>query len=412
MRGIVILGAGHAGTQAAISLRDEGFSGPITLISQESDLPYHKPPLSKSFMANETVALQGLRSEASYAEKNITLRLGVDVTHIDRADQCLHLAGGQMLHYDNLILATGTVARRLTGDGANLRGVFYLRTAQDARDMRAALAGAQRVVVIGGGFIGLEAAAMLAVRGAAVTVVELAPQILGRAVSHLVAENVAAYLSASGVQLLCGMGVDRLEGQQTISAVHLADGTRLAADMVVVGIGAAPQVALAQAAGLDCDNGIVTDAALATSDPAIFAIGDCAAFPQAQLGRMARLESVQNATDQARAVARTLTGKPAPYTALPWFWSDIGALKLQIAGLSHDADDMVAVSRADRSLQSVWRLAQGRLVAVETLDSAGEHMLARRLIAEGLTPPRAVMASGDIGALKAYYSSAAQNKPS
>jgi 3-phenylpropionate/trans-cinnamate dioxygenase ferredoxin reductase component len=264
----------------------------------------------------------------------------------------------------------------------------------------------RRVVVIGGGFIGLEAAAMLAARGIAVTVVEQAPRLLGRAVSSVVAEAVGKHLKNCGADLRCGIGIDRLEGEAKIMAVHLADGTRLPGDMVVVGIGAVPQVALAQTAGLHCDNGIATDTTLVTSDPTILAIGDCSAYPQAQLGRVARLESVQNATDQARAVARTLTGTPTPYVALPWFWSDIGDLKLQIAGLSQDADEAIAVHRADGSLQSVWRLARGKLVAVETLGSAGEHMLARRLIAEELTPPREMMASCDMAVLKDFYAGA------
>ncbi len=406
MARVVILGAGHAGTQAAASLRDEGHGGPVTLVSDEADLPYQKPPLSKSFMTAADAPLQPLRGAASYAEKDITLRLGVAATAIDRAAQCLRFADGGTLAYDRLILATGTAARRLAVPGAERAGVFYLRSAADARAMRAALPEVRRVVVIGGGFIGLEAAAMLALRGIAVTVVEMAPQVLGRAVSGAVAGAVAAYLTGIGVTLHCATGIARIDGAARAEAVVLSDGRTLPADMVVVGIGAVPQVALAQAAGLACDNGILVDATLVTSDPAIFAIGDCAAYPQAQIGRMARLESVQNATDQARAVARTLTGRPAAYDALAWFWSDIGALRLQIAGLSHDADEAIAVHRADGALQSVWRLARGRLVAVETLDSAGEHMLARRLIAEGLTPPRAIMASGDIAALKADYAAA------
>lgn len=405
MAGIVILGAGHGGAQAAFSLREEGYAGPITLISEENDLPYHKPPLSKSFMAGQDAPLQLLRPQISYDAQNITLRLGTAVRRIARAQRLVHFEDGAVLAYDQLIIATGTAARRLAVAGAGLRGVFYLRTAQDARAMRAALGG--RVVVIGGGFIGLEAAAMLAARGAAVSVVEMAPQVLGRAVSSLVAASIAQTLRAAGVALHCGVGIDRLLGEGgDVKAVDLADGTRLQADMVVVGIGATPNVALAQEAGLPCDNGIVTDATLATADPAIFAIGDCAAYPQAQLGRMARLESVQNAADQARAVARTIMGNPTPYSALPWFWSDIGPVKLQIAGLSQDADELVAAYRADGALQSVWRLAQGRLVAVETISSAGEHMLARRMIAEGLTPPHDIMASGDIAALKAFHTRA------
>lgn len=402
MAGIVILGAGHGGTQLAASLRDEGFVGAITLISDEDDLPYHKPPLSKSFMKAADAPLQALRGDSFFAAQAVDLRLGVAVARIDRDAKTVIFADGATLAYDQLVLATGTTARRLAVPGADLPCVFHLRSAADARAMRAALPGVARVVVIGGGFIGLEAAAMLAARGLAVQVVEMAPHVLGRAVSAPVAQAMADFLMAQGVGLHCGASIAAV----TTGGVTLGDGAVLPADMVVVGIGAVPEVGLAVVAGLVCDNGIVTDALLATSDPHIHAIGDCAAYPQAQLGRMARLESVQNATDQARALAKTLTSTPAPYDALPWFWSDIGTQKLQIAGLSHDADDSVIVRRDDGSLQSVWRLHQGRLVAVETINSAGEHMLARRLIAEGITPDRAAMASGDMAVLKAAYAAA------
>ncbi|WP_108482399.1 NAD(P)/FAD-dependent oxidoreductase [Oceaniglobus ichthyenteri] len=404
MAGIVIIGAGHGGVQLAASLRDQGFGGQITLISNEADWPYHKPPLSKSYMQTQEAPLQALRGARFFDDKQINLRLGAAVSSIDRAAQTVTFADGATLGYDTLVLATGTTARRLAVPGADLAGVFHLRTAEDARAMRSALGGVRRVAVIGGGFIGLEAAAMLAARGLSVEVLETAPRLLGRAVSRAVADAVGEYLVRQGVKIHCSSAVSQLVGQKQVNTVQLEDGQKIAADMVVVGIGAVPEITLAQAAGLDCDNGIVTNSLLATSDRAIYALGDCVAYPQAQLGRMARLESVQNATDQARALARTLTGTPTPYDTLPWFWSDIGTLKLQIAGLSHDADEAITVHRDDGTLQSVWCLAKGRLVAVETLNSPGEHMLARRLIADGLTLDRAVMASGDMMRLKAAYS--------
>ena len=408
MAGVVIVGAGHAGAQLAASLREEGYAGPITLVSGEADLPYHKPPLSKSFMKAEDAPLQPLRAQVFFEAKGIDLLLGRTVTGIDRADRRVSLADGSHLDYAQLVLATGTSARKLAVPGATLAGVHTLRTAGDARRLRASLPQAGRVVVIGGGFIGLEAAAMLASRGLEVSVVELALRVLGRAVSPAIAEAVAQDLEGQGVQIRCGAGIDRLSGGDRVEAVHLADGSVLAADLVIVGIGAVPETGLAEAAGLACDNGIVTDALLTTSDPLIHAIGDCVSYPQAQLRRRARLESVQNATDQARALARTLTGKPAAYDALPWFWSDIGPLKLQIAGLSHDADEDIVVRRDDGSLQSVWRLSRGSLVAVETVNSGAEHMLARRLISQGLTPERGVIASGDVAALKAACAVAPQ----
>ncbi len=399
MAGVVIIGAGHGGTQLAASLREAGFAGAIDLVSADPDHPYHKPPLSKSFMKTGDMPLQPLRADVYFAEKDISVHLGRVVTAIDRAGQTIVLDDGTRLGYGTLVLATGAEARRLALPGHDLAGVHTLRTASDARALRAALNGVKRVVVIGGGFIGLEAAAMLAGRGIAVTVLELAPRLLGRAASPAVAGAVAAQLGALGVEIRTNVMIEAIEGAGRVEAVRLTDGT-LPADLVIVGIGAVPNVGLAQAAGLALDNGIVVDARLATSDPAIHAIGDCAAFPQCRVGRVMRLESVQNATDQARTLAATLTGAPADYTAVPWFWSDIGPLKLQIAGISEGADETLETRRSDGTLKSVYHLREGRLIAVETLNSAGEHMLARRLIAEAATPPREVLATGDVGRIK------------
>ena len=397
---IVIVGAGHAGTQLAASLREEGFLGPVTLISREADAPYHKPPLSKSFMKDSGAPLQPLKGERFFHDHGIELRLGAEVTAINRAARQVILSDGTRLSYGRLVLATGASARRLAIPGAGQGGVFHLRTAGDARAMRSALPGHGRVLVIGGGFIGLEAAAMLRARGHEVEVVELAPRLLGRAVSATTAMAVADDLARQGIVVRCRAGLDRLLGNGAVSGVRLEDGTELPADMVVVGIGAAPEDGLARQCGLACEGGIVTDALLATADPFVFAIGDCAAFPQAQLNARTRVESVQNATDQARALARTLTGRPAAYDAVPWFWSDIGALKLQIAGLAPGSDEDIPVLSATGALRAVWRLAGGRLVAVETLNDPGIHMLARRLLAAGITPDRAAMAAGDKATLK------------
>lgn len=397
---IVIVGAGHAGTQLAASLREEGFAGCIVLISREADAPYHKPPLSKSFMKDAEAPLQPLKGERFFHDQKIELHLGVEVSDIDRAAKQVILSDGAQFPYDRLVLATGASARRLAISGAEQAGVFHLRTAKDAREMRSALPRHGRVVVIGGGFIGLEAAAMLRGLGNEVTVVELAPRLLGRAVSVTMAKAIADDLAWHGIVVRCGIGIDRLLGNGRVSGVRLEDGSDLPADMVVVGIGAVPEDDLARRTGLVCDSGIHTDEFLAASDTSIFAIGDCASFRQAHLGLLTRVESVQNANDQARVLARTLTGNPAAYDAVPWFWSDIGALKLQIAGLATGCDEDLVVFAADGSLRSVWRLAEGRLVAVETLNDPGTHMLARKLLAAGVTPGRAAMESGDKVALK------------
>lgn len=405
MGGIVIIGAGHGGTQLAVSLREQGYKGEVHLVSADPDHPYHKPPLSKSFMKSPDVALQPLRAAQILADNDIELRLGQRVEAIDRAARQVTLNGGESLSYDRLVLATGTEARRLTVPGADLAGVFTLRTAADARAMREALPQVARVVVIGGGFIGLEAAAMLAGRGIAVSVVELAPRLLGRAASPALAAAVEAALTASGVRVLTGVGISALRGAGGhVTGVALA-GEVLPADLVIVGIGAVPVVDLARAAGLALDNGIAVDPQLRSSDPAICALGDCASFPSG--ATRLRLESVQNATDQARALAATLAGTPTDYVAVPWFWSDIGAMKLQIAGLAGGADEAIECRGPEGPLKSVYHLKEGRLVAVETINSAGEHMLARQMIARGFTPPRELMRAGDARALKAAFMAAA-----
>ncbi|PTQ72005.1 NAD(P)/FAD-dependent oxidoreductase [Celeribacter persicus] len=403
MAGIVIIGAGHGGTQLAVSLREEGYEGPVTVISADPDHPYHKPPLSKSFMKTPDAALQPLRAPQVFADQDIDLRLGVRVETVDRANKRLTLSDGTSCSYDKLVLATGTEARKLTVPGGDLRGVFTLRTAEDARALRAALPEATQVVVIGGGFIGLEAAAMLAGRGLSVSVVELAPRLLGRAASAGIAFEVETILTGMGVQVRTGTELcDIVGGQGQVTGVRIADET-LPADLVIVGIGALPVDDLARAAGLEIDNGIAVNAVLQSSDPEIYALGDCASFPDPESGERRRLESVQNATDQARALAKTLAGRVTPYAAVPWFWSDIGAMKLQIAGLLQGAENSIESRTPEGRLKSVYHLKAGRLVAVETINSAGEHMLARQMLAAGFTPEADLMRGGDPRQLKAAF---------
>lgn len=410
MSGVVIIGAGHAGVQLAASLREAGYGSNIRLLSGDPDFPYHKPPLSKSFMATEEAALQPLRGKTFFAQNNIELSLGVEVAKIDRAGKTVICADGEVIAYDNLVIATGTSARKITVPGANLPEVYALRTASDARAMRDALPAMKNVVVIGGGFIGLEAAAMLSARGVQVDVVEMAPRLLGRATSEVLAQAVADHLTQMGVRLHLTQSVKEILARDgVVSGVQLSD-EFLSADHVLVGIGAVPVDELAKDAGLSTSNGVIVDTYLATDDPDIYAIGDCVSFPQIHLKRQARLESVQNATDQARALALTLTGAPTPFTAVPWFWSDIGTLKLQIAGLSDQPDHVIETRNADGRLKSVYHLKQGVLTACETLNSAGEHMLSRRMIAEDFTPKINLMASGDAKTLKMAYQSASKGR--
>ena len=402
-RGIVIVGAGHAGVQLAASLREEGFEGAITLLSDDPRLPYQRPPLSKAYMKREATADSLiLRGPAFYEQKQIDLRLGVAAEAIDRAAHAVRLRSGETLAYSRLVLATGGLARPFAVPGATLAGVHVLRDMGDADALRDRLENSKNVVVVGAGFIGLEFAAVAAKARLNVAVVEVAPRVMGRAVSPALSDFYAEAHRDFGANVLLGMGVAEIIGTGgKMSGVKLSDGRVLPADFVVVGIGVVARDGLAKAAGLDCPNGVRVDAQLATSDPDIFAIGDAALHPNVWGSREMRLESVQNATDQARALARTLTGKPTPYDALPWFWSDQGDLKLQMVGLMDKAD--AYVTRGDPATRafSVFGFAGGKLVAVESVNKPADHMMARKLIATGaaLSPEQAGDADFDLRAL-------------
>lgn len=399
---IVIVGAGHGGVQAAASLREEGYEGPIALICDDPHAPYQRPPLSKAFMKGEATAESLiLRGPAFYPEKNIDLMLGERVTRIDRGAKRVTLSSGQSLDYAHLILATGADPRPAPFSGMELDGVLLLRDMNDAGKLKAKLESARHVVVVGAGFIGLEFAATAAGKGCDVQVIEVAPRVMGRAVSQAISDFYAQAHRGFGVSLHLGVAVAAIEGVEgRVTAVRLADGRTLAADLVVVGIGILAAEKLAAAAGLTVDNGVVVDSAMTSSDTDISAIGDCAAHPNAFAGRRIRLESVQNATDQARVVAKKLAGKPANYDALPWFWSDQGDLKLQIAGLIEGCDTFVTRGDLASRSFSVFGFAAGKLRVVESVNRAADHMIARRLIAAGtpLTPEEAADAAFDLKA--------------
>ena len=395
-RSIVIVGAGHAGVQTAASLREEGSDDAIILLSAEPDLPYQRPPLSKAFLKGQMDrAGLPLRAEQFYRDKAIDLRLGVAATRIDLAGRKVEFASGAAERFDHLILATGARPRPFAVPGADLAGVLGLRNIADAATIRERLGPGRRVVVIGAGFIGLEIAATALTLGGEVTVVEIARP-LGRAVSPPTSDFFLEAHIAFGARFHLGVGVEAIEGDKGAAcAVRLTGGERIAADLVIVGVGVLADDRLARAAGLTCDNGIVVDADLVASDPAVSAIGDCAQFPQHSVGLMLRLESVQNATDQARAVARRLVGKPEPYAALPWFWSDQGDLKLQIAGLSHGVDRWVLRGDPKARAFAAFGFRGDKLAAVETVNRGAEHMAARRIIGGGL--PINPDEAGDLG---------------
>ncbi|GAA3680761.1 FAD-dependent oxidoreductase [Arthrobacter ginkgonis] len=412
--GVVIVGGGQAGLQAADSLRAEGYAGSIDIVADEPGTPYQRPPLSKDYLVpGKDAAPLPLRGPGFLEGKGIVLHDGVAAVAIERRGRQVVLSGGRTLGYDHLVLATGAANRRLACEGADLPGIHGLKTLPDAEALHAALSapptgGARSVVVIGAGFIGLEFAAAARAHGAEVTVLEFAPRPMGRALTAVTAEWFAAAHARMGVRLRLNEGIERFEAgpDGRVAAAVSTAGERYAADLVVVGIGVVPNDQLAAAAGLETANGIVVDETLRTSDPAVLAIGDCASFPNVHTGTRTRLESVQNATDQGRHAARTIMGSTIingtePYRDLPWFWSTQGALRLQIAGLSAPDDLTVVAGDPEAGKFSVLCYRDGRLAAVESVDQPGEHIAARKLLAAGQGPDAAEAAAEGFS-LKAF----------
>lgn len=403
--GLVVVGGSYAAVQIAASARERGFDGPIRLVGEENAPPYQRPPLSKGFLTGKTsAAMLPLRAEAFYRDAAIDLVLGTRALSVDRAARVVTTADGRRLRYDRLALALGARARPLPVPGAGLDGVLPLRSLADAERLRDRAAEADEVVVIGGGFIGLEVASALAGPGRSVTVVEAQDRLLARALPPALSDFLAGVHRARGVRLEMRTGVRGIEGTAGhVRSVTLDDGRTLGADLVVVGIGAIPNTEIAQACGLPCDDGIIVDRFAGTADPAIVAAGDCTRHPNAHAGRPMRLESVQNALDQARAAAGAVAGVPVPYDAVPWFWSDQYDVKLQMAGLSGGADRSVLRGSPDRGRFSLFHFRSRRLIAVDSVNRPADHMAARRLLAAGapVTPDQAADESVDLRALAA-----------
>jgi len=395
--GVVIIGAGHAGAQAAASLREEGYGGPVRLIGDEAELPYHKPPLSKAFIKDVDAKPQILRADSFYTGAGIDLLLGERAVRLDPAAGRLDLASGTSLVFDKAILATGARPRELSIEGGPLAGVLSLRSIADARAIRVLAATVEDVVILGGGFIGLEIAATLAAGGRRVTVVEAQDRLLARAVAPAISAHVAGRLAASGVRVMLRTTVSRIEGDNGhVSAIVTSAGERIAARMLIVGIGVVPNVELAAEAGLAIANGIRVDGQLRSSAPDIFAIGDSASYRHWLTGGDVRLESVQNATDHAKLVARAIVGHGDSYAAVPWFWSDIGDMKLQMVGLTGGSDSQVVSGDAADNKFSVFHYRDGRLIGIESVNRPADHMLGRRMLAAGFSPDTATaLAGGD-----------------
>lgn len=386
---IVIVGAGHGGAQVAVALRQKGFEGTIMMIGRDTEPPYERPPLSKEYFAREKEFERiYIRPPQFWPDKGITLRLGSAVTELDPQAHELTLADGAKVGYGQLIWAAGGDPRRLSCAGADLAGVHGVRDRADVDRMMAQLdAGANRVVVIGGGYIGLEAAAVLTKLGCQVTLLEALPRVLARVAGEQLSEFYQDEHRAKGVDVRLGVGVDSLEGADgKVTGVRLADGTVLPADMVVVGIGIIPAVAPLIAAGAAGANGVDVDEFCRTSLPDVFAIGDCAAHANAFAdGAVIRLESVQNANDMAATVAKAITGEAEAYHATPWFWSNQYDLKLQTAGLSTGHD--TTVLRGDPATRSfsVLYLKGGRLIALDCVNMVKDYVQGRKLVEAGAT---------------------------
>ena len=380
---VAIIGAGQAGFQAGASLRDSGFAGRVILIGDEPVLPYQRPPLSKSYLAGQSGADDlWLRPTEFYAKHQIDLVCGDAVTAIDRGQRRLHLASGIEFSWDHLVIATGAGCRPLAVPGAELDGVLTLRTLADADALRQRLEEAREVVVVGAGFIGLEFASVALARGSLVHIIEVTRQPMGRVVSMPVSRFFTEAHIGWGADVALGTGVVRILGAEgRVTGVETTDGRLIPADLVLICIGVIPNAGLARDAGLTVDDGIVVDEYLVTSDPAISAIGDCANFPTPFAPARVRLESVQNAVDQGRCVADRLAGRPAPYQKVPWFWSDQGDLKLQIAGITIGHDQSVLRGDPANRSFSVFCFRGRRLIGVESVNRTADHVVARRLLA-------------------------------
>jgi 3-phenylpropionate/trans-cinnamate dioxygenase ferredoxin reductase subunit len=382
---VVIIGAGQAGASLAARLRSKGFDGSITMIGAEPAPPYQRPPLSKKYLLGE-MALERLflRPENFYADQNIDLRVNASVTAIDRAKKTVSV-GGETLPYDMLALTTGSAPRRLPAAiGGALPGVNTMRDLADADALAPHMAAGKKLLIVGGGYIGLEAAAVAASRGLEVTLIEAAPRILQRVAAPETADYFRALHQSHGVTLIEGTGLERLLGETHVTGARLADGREIACDLAIVGIGITPETALAEAAGLALENGIQTNSQCQTSDPAIWAAGDCASFPW-QGGRL-RLESVPNAIDMAECVADNMLGEAREYHAKPWFWSDQYDVKLQIAGLNAGYDRTILRPGDKPGTQSVWYYKGETLLAVDAMNDARAYMIGKRLIEAGKSP--------------------------
>lgn len=381
---ILIVGAGHAAGQVVSTLMHRRFGGRITLVGEETSLPYQRPPLSKKFLSGELdVDRLLLRPASFYINPAISVHPGTRIASIDRARKIAISDSGETFPYDKLVLATGARPRTLDVPGAELEGVHYLRAIDDVERIRPALTAGKRLAIVGAGYIGLEVAAVAVGMGVSVTVIEAESRVLSRVVSPVVSDVYEAEHRKHGVELVLGAEVTDFAGEATLKSVQLADGRDIPADIAIIGIGAVPNTELAAQAGIEIANGIVVDDHCLTSDPDVYAVGDCTYHPNALLGRRLRLESVHNALEQAKTAAANLCGEDAAYADVPWFWSDQYDLKLQIAGLPEGDDQVVIRGNPEKRTFACLHLKKDRLIAIDAVNSPKDFMQARSLIAAG-----------------------------
>ncbi len=385
---VLIIGAGHAAGQLSASLRMEGYDGPIRIVGDEAYPPYQRPPLSKQLLSGDMELEQVyLKPQEFYEDNNIELTLGHRVESIERKDKTITLDTGETIAYDKLALTTGTRVRKLNIPGSDLDGIYYVRAIDDTLALRDRFSSGGRMVVVGGGYIGLEVAAAATKQGMKVTVLEMADRVMNRVVAPEVSEFYETLHKNHGVDIKTDVMVSGFTGADNqVKAVECEGGESFEADVVVVGVGVIPNTELAEAAGLACDNGIVVNDCAQTEDPDIVSAGDCTNHPNGIYGINIRLESVQNAVDQAKAAAKAICGTPETYSAVPWFWSDQYDVKLQIVGLSQGYTQAVIRGNPADGAFSVFYLKDGTLIAVDAINSPREYMMGRKLVTDHAKP--------------------------
>ena len=398
---VVIVGASHAGSEVGAKLRQGGFTGSIALIGTEPYLPYQRPPLSKAFLAGETTEEQLLiRSEGAYEKANIDIHLSNTVEKIDPAAHRLQLVSGNAFEYRKLVLATGGRPRRITVPGSDLTGLHYMRSIADVDKLREVFLPGARLVIVGGGYIGLEVAAVAVKSGLDVEIVEFAPRVLARVAGPELSAFYESVHRNAGVKLRLSTGVEGFEPSPAnpghVGAVRCGDGTVLPADLVLVAVGLVPNMELASEAGLAVANGIAVDEYCQTSDPDILAIGDCSEHPLPFLGRRVRLESVPNALEQARVAASVINGQPKPYNAVPWFWSDQYNLKLQSVGLSQNHDQVIIRPPRNPEGFIAFYMQEGRMIAADCVNAIIEFNMAKRFVTDKLILNPAALADPEV----------------